>query len=83
MGLFGWHKCGEPGCDAVLFVPLFDAKEHGAPEDGASWRAYLAERPTWHLVDESKWHDPVAVASERCPVHKVMAHEAQGEDGGR
>ncbi len=77
MGLFGWHKCGEPGCDATLFVPLFDAKEHGAPEDGASWRAYLAERPTWHLIDESKWHDPAAVASERCPAHKPATKEGE------
>ena len=67
MGLFGWHKCGEPGCDATLFVPMFDAKEHGAPEDGASWRAYLAERPTWHAVDAS---DQSAV---RCPAHAPPA----------
>ena len=69
-----------------LHALLLDVHDHvleqvkrpgGAPEDGASWRAYLAERPMWHLIDESKWHDPAAVASERCPAHKPAAKEGE------
>ena len=71
MGLFGWHKCGEPGCDAVLFVPLFDAPgqcNNGA-EGGPSWGDYEAERAQWHVTPRG--------SGERCPAHKPAAKEGE------
>lgn len=73
MGLFGWHKCGEPGCGATLFVPMFDAPgqcNNGA-EGGPSWAGYEAERAQWHEVGA---RDQSAV---RCPAHKPAAKEGE------
>ena len=70
MGLFGWHKCGEPGCDATLFVPLFaaDGSYDGAREE---WQRHLAEKAQWNAVDGS---DQSAVG---CPAHKPATKEGE------
>ena len=70
MGLFGWHKCKTEGCDATLFIPLFDEAYNGQP-DGAMWKKYQEEKKTW-LIDEETWQD-------LCPKHKPSTHENEPE----
>jgi hypothetical protein len=61
MGLFGWHNCGVEGCDAVLFVPTFDAPSPSRPE-GPMWAEYERERGRWHVGRTN--------ADTRCPEHR-------------
>ncbi len=80
MGLFGWHKCGEATCDAVLFVPLYDAPGRGnnSAEGGPSWAAYEKERARWHALGAGD------ASLTRCPAHaprvETEAHDAPGDE---
>lgn len=58
MGLFGWHKCREEGCDATLFIPLFEEYLPGSTR----WQEYLDEKARWHTTADGY--------GERCPAHK-------------
>lgn len=60
MGLFYWNTCGEPGCGAQLFCPLF-AKDQTEPRLVDTWASYLTEQVTWYL--------PPAHVDARCPAH--------------
>lgn len=60
MGLFAWHECREPGCDASLFIPLF-AKDK---PDSQRWQDYLAEKARWHFSSSE--------SDVRCPAHSDL-----------
>lgn len=63
MGLFGWHRCREPGCAVTLFIPLFEKDK----PDSKWWQEYLTEKARWHFPDgPERPTEPGA----RCPEHK-------------
>ncbi len=79
MGLFGWHRCGEAGCDAVLLVPLYAAPGQcgNGAKGGPSWADYEAERPRWHALDAS--NESLTRCPEHAPRVETEAHDAPGD----